>query len=186
MKGLWSRRWPVQDGGRGQVQPTVQAADRPCRCVDPQLRRAIADDAPALAQLLAVAFAPHRASYTPAAYAATTPDAAALRTRLAEGPAWLVEEEGRAVGTVSAVARGDDLHVRSMAVLPEAAGQGLGARLLAEAESFARAAGHARLTLSSTPFLVAALRLYARAGFVATGEGELHGTPLVHMAKPLR
>lgn len=152
------------------------------------LWRAGPGDAEAVAAILLQAFEPLRERYTPAAFAATTPPASALRGRLPEGPTWLALLDGKPVGTVSAVARGPDLYVRSMAVLPEARGLGVGRRLLAEVDAYARAQGHRRLTLSSTPFLDAALALYASAGFVPTGEGpsDLHGTPLVGFAKPLR
>ena len=152
------------------------------------IRRAGPDDAEAVAAILLAAFEPLRAQYTPAAFAATTPPAAVLRARLSEGPTWLALLDGKPVGTVSAVARGTDLYVRSMAVLPEARGLGIGARLLDETEAFARANGLGRLTLSTTPFLDAAIALYEAAGFTRSAEGpaDLHGTPLAGMAKPLR
>jgi len=64
----------------------------------------------------------------------------------------------------------------------------LGALLLKATEDFALAQGHKRLTLSTTPFLNQAIRLYERYGFQRTADGphDLHGTPLFTMVKNLR
>jgi enamine deaminase RidA (YjgF/YER057c/UK114 family) len=74
-----------------------------------------------------------------------------------------------------------------MAVLPEARGGQVGARLSAVAEAYARVHGHTRLLLSTTPFLDRAIRLYEQLGMrrVAEGPDDLHGTPLFSMSKPL-
>jgi putative acetyltransferase len=151
------------------------------------IRRAVPDDSEAIVAVLRDAFAGHRASYTPAAYAATTPGAAEVRRRFGEGPAWVAVAGGSVVGTVSAVPKGEALYVRSMAVLPATRGQGAGRRLLQEVEAFAAAEGFRSLTLSTTPFLTEAIRLYEHSGFARTGEGphDLAGTPLFTMAKPV-
>jgi GNAT superfamily N-acetyltransferase len=156
--------------------------------VDLSVRRATAADSDAIAALLRDAFSALRASYTPAAYAATTPDAEAVRHRFAQGPAWLAERQGAPVGTVSALPKGPVLYVRSMAVLPSARGHGAGHRLLEAAESFAASEGFASMALSTTPFLAAAIRLYGRCGFVRdpAGPHDLAGTSLFTMVKPVR
>jgi len=72
--------------------------------------------------------------------------------------------------------------------MPAARGLGLGGLLLRTVEDFALAQSHKRLTLSTTPFLNQAIRLYERSGFQRTSEGphELYGTPLFTMVKALR
>ena len=152
---------------------------------DIQVRRATPNDAGAVASVLRESFAEHRASYTAAAFAATTPAAEQVESRMDEGPVWVALSEGAVVGTVSAVARGESLYVRGMGVLPAARGRRAGEALLREVEEFAAARGHARLYLSTTPFLSRAIRLYERAGFTRTDEGphDLHGTPLFTMEK---
>jgi len=152
-----------------------------------EIRRAGAADAPALAQLLAAAFAEYEAAYTPAAFAATTPGADQIRARLPEGPVWIALQQACPVGTVSAVRRGETVYLRSMAVLPAARGLGAGARLLHEVEAFARHAGATALLLSTTPFLTRALRLYEHYGFQPSPAGphDLHGTPLLTLVKSL-
>jgi ribosomal protein S18 acetylase RimI-like enzyme len=149
------------------------------------VRRAEPADLAAVAETLRQAFAPFEPLYTPAGFTATTPGPEQLRARWGEGPMWVAEREGLIVGTVSAVPRPGELYVRSMAVRPEAQGLGAGAELLHTVEHFGRDAGEQRLSLTTTPFLAAAIRLYQRHGFVAIGEADLFGTPLLVMAKEI-
>lgn len=135
--------------------------------------------------MLADTFAPFRPRYTAAAFAATTPDAAALRARWHEGPVWVGACGDQVLGTVSAVLRASETWVRSMAVMPAAQGAGLGSRLLLAAFDFAAASLSPMLTLTSTPFLTGAIRLYERHGFRRAGSADLHGTPLIPMTRPL-
>lgn len=140
-----------------------------------------------MAEVLREAFAAFEARYTSEAFAATTPPADVLCGRLGEGPSWVAAWDGRVVGTVSALPQGAALYVRSMASRPGSRGRGVGAALLQAVEVHARTQGFARLTLTTTPFLHAAIRLYERHGFTrAPGlPGDLHGTPLIGMAKRL-
>lgn len=143
------------------------------------------DDVPAIARLLFDAFVEFRPLYTEGGFAATTPDAEALRRRFAEGPVWIARDGATIVGTVAAAKRGDALYIRSMAVAPPARGRRISRALLAEVERFAIERSFAALTLSTTPFLHSAVALYERSGFVRSGEDDLFGTPLVAMVKPL-
>lgn len=151
------------------------------------LRMATPADADSVASVLSESFAEYEPLYTPEGYAATTPTAEQIRARWEEGPVWVAVSDVGVVGTVSAVPRGEELYVRSMAVVPSARGRRVGESLLARVEEFARAHGHARLTLTTTPFLSRAIRLYERAGFRPSGRGplELFGTPLFEMSKDL-
>ena len=151
------------------------------------IRMAQAHDAPAVASVLLQSFVEYRAFYTPAAFAATTPTADTIRRRLDEGPVWVAYYEGVAVGTVSAVPKGPACYIRSMAALPAARGYGIGCLLIRHIEDFAAAQGLAYLLLSTTPFLIRAIRLYERVGFQRSDEGphDLFGTALFTMVKPL-
>ena len=153
-----------------------------------QIRRATDKDADAVARVLADAFAEFERLYTRAGYAATTPGAATVVTRLAEGPTWLADDDGAILGTVAAVLRDGDVYVRSMAVTPAARGKRVALHLMRQLELFAISKSASRLYLSTTPFLFSAIRLYESLGFRRTGEppDDLFGTPLVTMAKPLR
>jgi ribosomal protein S18 acetylase RimI-like enzyme len=153
-----------------------------------QVRRATEKDADAVARVLSDAFAEFERLYTRAGYAATTPGAATVAARLAEGPTWVADDDGQVVGTVATVARDGDVYVRSMAVTPSARGRRVALQLMRELELFAISRSAGRMYLSTTPFLFSAIRLYESLGFRRTGEppDDLFGTPLVTMAKPLR
>lgn len=152
-----------------------------------QIRRASADEAASIASVLRHAFVEYQSFYTAQAFALTTPKPAEIGQRWNEGPAWSALKDGRLVGTVAAVTKGDALYIRSMAVLPSERGHGIGKMLLVEVESFAKKAGFQRMILSTTPFLDDAIRLYQRFGFKQTDEGphDLAGTPLFTMEKTL-
>jgi GNAT superfamily N-acetyltransferase len=144
-------------------------------------------DADSIASVLSDSFAEYRPLYTPGGYAATTPTAEQIRARWDEGPVWIAVRGLDVVGTVSAVSRGEELYVRSMAVVPSARGQRVGRLLLEQVEGLAVARGYKRLTLTTTPFLSRAIRLYEGAGFRRSGRGplDLFGTPLFEMVKDL-
>jgi len=152
-----------------------------------QVRMALADDAFSIASLLARSFTEYESSYTPEAFAATisTPDR--IRDRIDEGPVWVALRNGAVIGTLSAVARGEAFYLRGMAVDPTARGDGIGRELLELAEEYAIRNGFERLSLSTTPFLESAIRLYERYGFIRGGEktDDLFGTPLFTMVKNL-
>lgn len=75
------------------------------------------------------------------------------------------------------------LRLRQMAVAPALQGQGLGARLFAFAENWAREAGAKEIDLHAR---VDALGFYERAGYAPEGEHFIeHGIPHVVMRKRL-
>ena len=149
------------------------------------VRRARASDASAIAVVLREAFAEYKPLYTADGYVATTPGPEEVRHRMTEGPLWVALRDGKIVGTVSAVAESTGVYVRGMAVIPAAAGVGIGRALLGEVERFAFSHGVKRLFLCTTPFLDRAIRLYESSGFVRTSDGphDLFGTPLITMEK---
>ncbi len=152
---------------------------------DTRIRKASPADAVAIASLLKAAFLEFEPLYTPGGFRATTPTAEEILPRFAEGPIWVAEQDGRIVGTVSVVPKGEGLYIRSMAVHPDARGKGVAALLLATVEQAAKDLACSRIFLSTTPFLDAAIRLYERAGFRRTDDEprDLFGTPLMTMVK---
>ena len=152
-----------------------------------EVRIAIPNDSALIASVLYDSFVEYASFYTPEAFAATTPPHNLIRARLNEGPVWVAVQNTSIVGTVSAVPKSEGLYVRSMAVLPAARGQRIGRLLLQAIEDFARARGYRRLFLSTTPFLLRAIRLYEHFDFRRSDEGanDLFGTPLFTMVKTL-
>ena len=151
------------------------------------IRLATAADLPEVAALMHASFVEYRSLYTEEAFLATTPTSEQLGSRMQEGPIWVVTTGENKVGTVSAVVRGNDIYIRGMAVLPDARGHRLGELLLKHVEEFGRKRKCKRQVLSTTPFLLRAIRLYERTAFQRTDEGphDLFGTPLFTMAKDL-
>lgn len=136
-----------------------------------QVRLANWDEAAAIAAVLYEAFVEYEAIYTPEAFAITTPTLEEIQKRWSEGLVWIALYDNRVVGTVAAVAKGEALYVRSLAILPEARGRGLGQLLLQQVENFAKRQALSRLCLSTAPFLHRAIRLYEQLEFTRTDEG---------------
>jgi GNAT superfamily N-acetyltransferase len=151
------------------------------------VRNAFMDEAASIASVLYQAFVEFEPLYTPAAFSATTPTSDQIQKRWSEGPVWVVGEGSQLVGTISTVPKGEGLYIRSMAVLPSHRGRGIGHILLQAVEHLANKQALRRMFLSTTPFLMGAIRLYERFGFQRTDDGphELFGTPLFSMVKPL-
>lgn len=149
------------------------------------VRLATPADLTSLSSLILNSFLEYKSLYTAEGFAATTPSADQLATRLTEGPIWIAITDCEILGTVSVVSRGDDLYIRGMAVAPAARGRRLGKLLLKRVEDYAVTMKHKRLILSTTPFLMRAIRLYEQAGFSRSDEGPAHlfKTPLFTMVK---
>ena len=96
---------------------------------------------------------------------------------------WIAERDGQNVGCIFLVQARDDktdkperglAQLRLLLVEPSARGLGIGARLVAECERFARQAGYTRIKLWTQSTLLAARAIYAKAGYRLVGSEPHH------------
>lgn len=118
---------------------------------------------------------------------------ATTRERLAGAQAWVVEQDGRLVGTVTAsgprladasglvdpppalYTEPDVALISQLAVHPDHRGQGLGERLLDAAEAWARSQGYRRAALDTAEPAEDLRRRYARRGYAELGRVQWAG-----------
>ena len=89
---------------------------------------------------------------------------------------WIAEIDCEIVGSVFVVEASESVaRLRLLLVEPKARGLGLGARLVEECLRFARRSGYKKMTLWTNSVLVAARRLYQKAGFHIVAQEEYRG-----------
>ena len=150
------------------------------------VRLASETDAETISWILSEAFSVFRRFYTEEAFKHVTPGPEQVRQRFAEGPIWVAEIDGEAVGTVSVTTEPEGLYVRSMAVVPKAQGRGVGHKLLEAVDEFAANRDEERIFLYTTYLVPGAKEMYAKHGYERvrdTTADEWYGTPGLEMDK---
>lgn len=140
-----------------------------------EIRRARPDDADGWAAVI-VAVAAERTLIGTEPPVDAAARAERTRASLAGGVDWLwvVEDGGRIVGQLILWASARDVRTLGMALVAEARGQGVGARLLRAALEFADAQGVPKVDLEVWPENGRAVALYATQGFVVEGLRREH------------
>lgn len=148
------------------------------------VRFATVDDAFEIASVLREAFGAIREYYTDTAFDAVTPRPAEIEGRFEEGPIWVAELGDKIVGTVSLTTEDQSYYVRSMAVLPEAQGKGVGRELLKALHDHVAGGEFERVFLYTLPFQKGARAMYEKYGYTwvrDTPPEEWFGVPGLEM-----
>ena len=152
------------------------------------ITRAIFGDAEGILGCLRAAFEPYRTQYTAAAFEDTVMTSETVRQRIASMTVLVARNQtGLIVGTIGALVRGVEGHIRGMAVTPSWQGAGVSNRLLESIENELRGAGCSLVTLDTTAPLARAIRFYERNGYVRSGVvSDFFGMALYEYTKRLR
>jgi len=152
--------------------------------VDMTVRLATKDDSAEISWVLLNAFGQNKENYTPEAFQVVTPTTDSIAERFDDGPQWVAEIDDEIVGTVSVTTEPEGLYIRSMAVRPDAQGQGVGNKLLKAVNEYADASEHDRIFLYTTYFVPGAKEMYEKHGYGwvrDTTADEWYGVPGLEM-----
>ena len=143
------------------------------------IRRATADDVPALALIAEAAFAPYvvRIGQKPA------PMVADFAAYVAEGAAYVAEASGAAAGYIATFERDTSQFIENVAVHPSHHGEGIGRSLLYFAEQEADDNGLDRLYICTNVQMIENLDFYTRLGYVETHRVSEDGFDRVYVEK---
>ncbi|WP_343563053.1 GNAT family N-acetyltransferase [Kiloniella sp. b19] len=151
------------------------------------IRSANDDDLPAIQAIAEEAYA----VYVPAIGKKPAPMVADYARHLQQDTCFVAEDQDRSVLGYAVVffldGAGEDkgYWLDSIAVAPEAAGQGLGSRLIDRVEAFLLSAGARSYQLYTNRFMTANVGWYQRLGFEITDEREEQGYQRIYFRKKL-
>jgi GNAT superfamily N-acetyltransferase len=153
---------------------------------DVAIRDAREDELDIVASLVVDAYAEYAATMAPDAWSTFAQDIANVRGRLGDGILVVAERGDRLVGSVTLYldwrgAQAGSCAVRLLAVPPEQRGTGVGRELMDHCVQRARAAGKARIVLTTIQDMDSARDLYERMGFEREPALDHMPAPGVHM-----
>jgi GNAT superfamily N-acetyltransferase len=148
----------------------------------PELRRATAEDAPAVRELTRAAYA----KWVPVIGREPKPMTADYAEAVRRHRIDLLHADGELAALVETVPRADHLLVENVAVAPAFQGRGFGRDLLAHVERLAASLGYGEVRLYTNQRFAENVRLYLRLGYRIDREEEFSGGVMVHMSKPVR
>ena len=136
------------------------------------IRRAKADDAAALTDCIAAAYAPYQHLGLP-------PVAEGVGDDIARHTVWVAEDDAILGGLVAVI--DDRFYLANLAVHPDAGGRGVGRALITHAEGVAQRLGYTEIALATHTGMTGTQAFYHRIGWVEVGrEGNK-----VHFSKQL-
>ncbi|MDP3256986.1 MAG: GNAT family N-acetyltransferase [Bosea sp. (in: a-proteobacteria)] len=145
------------------------------------MRRATADDLPAVVALTEAAYLPNE----PIIGTPSLPRIADYDTVLAQHEIWLAEGVAGLEGVLVLEEEPNLFGVWSVAVTPASAGRGVGSALMGFAEARARERGFDAIHLYTNAKLADRIAWYERLGYAITHHEDRPNRRLVHMRKPL-
>lgn len=171
---------PANFDAAGHPHVSLTALNAPELAAGAQvLRRASADDAPALAASLERSYAANRVILGVEPIPLLTPATEILERY----ETWLAQDEGGIAGALALEPRADDLLIWSLSVDPGRQGKGLGRTLLAAAESRAADLGLHDIRLYTGEKLTRNVAWYARHGYAIERTEHMPDRTAVHMVK---
>ncbi|WP_028921769.1 GNAT family N-acetyltransferase [Pseudonocardia acaciae] len=144
-------------------------------------RPAHTEDVPALRELARRAYA----AYVPRIGREPAPMAADYAAAVADGHVWVAEDGDRIAGLLVLIPEADHLLLENVAVDPDFQGTGVGAELLALAETQARSLGLNAIRLYTNEAMTENLAYYPRRGYVETHRAAQDGFNRVFFTKSL-
>ena len=99
--------------------------------------------------------------------------------------AYVMEDGGEIIGALVLMDKEDGLLLDNVAVLPTRQGEGIGRRLIEQAESEARRLGHRHLDLYTHQQMTENIAMYTRSGYEEIDRRIERGFPRVYMRKRL-
>ena len=147
----------------------------------PTLRRATADDADTIRDLVASAYG----KYVPLIGRMPMPMLVDYAVAVLEHEVWVLDGGGHLAGVIELVPHDDHLWVENVAIVPDQQGRGFGRRLLAHAEDEARRLRLPAVSLLTNERYVENIAMYTRYGYVETHREPHLGTDLVYFRKPV-
>lgn len=147
------------------------------------IRPAVPGDEPAIRACAEAAYAP----YVAVIGRQPAPMVADFAAQIREGVVHVATgADGRVEGYVVCYPLGDVMHLENVAVLPAAAGRGMGRALIGHCEAAARGARLAAVELYTNAKMAANLSIYPHLGYRETGRRREDGFDRVFFRKDLR
>jgi ribosomal protein S18 acetylase RimI-like enzyme len=147
-----------------------------------RIRPAIPADEPAVRACAEAAYA----QYVGAIGRTPAPMLADFAAQIRDGLVHVaVGNKGQVEGYVVYYPHGDAMHLENVAVLPSAAGRGIGKALVGQCEAAAREAGMAAVDLYTNAKMTANLSIYPYLGYRETGRRHEDGFDRVFFRKDL-
>jgi GNAT superfamily N-acetyltransferase len=143
------------------------------------IRLAAESDAPALAKIAVAAYQ----HYVPVVGRPPAPMTADYTAAVRRGQAWVAAVDGEVAGFIILISRPGYLLLENVAVLPDAQGRGIGARLLALAEDRAHALHVPEIRLYTNAAMTENLTYYPQHGYTETHRAQQDGFHRVFFRK---